>query len=240
MDELGQTKYTIDAIASRHCTLVERQLSTSVWAIDGTVGATCTLPGLELIRRIESGQQSKFFRNPVLYNAYLFCIVRGAMDSDSSVSSVNSFSCESEYDSEDSACRTDKFESKTILRFWEQSDRNRNYKFYVNNIMTVVRFLKRCRGITFLVGDIWPVILKRENIFYSPWNTYHNLNETWPNQIIWCTHDWLVEHTQRVNSFDILPTRNVFEVDRVFMSPRKFYTGRRKCSFQTSFDYIVR
>jgi hypothetical protein len=160
------------------------------------------------------------------------------MDSDvSSVSSVSSFS---ECDSEDSACRTDKFESKTVLRYWENTKTNNNHIFYVNNVMTVVRFLKRCRGITFLVGDIWPVILKRENIFYSPWNTYHNLNETWPNQIIWCTHDWLASHTSRVNTFDVLPTRNVFEVDRVFMSPRKFYTGRRKFRFQTSFDYLVR
>ena len=165
------------------------------------------------------------------------------MDSDSSVSSVSSnssYSCESEYDSEDSGCRTDKFESKTILRYWEQSESNRNYKFYVNNAMTVVRFLKRCRGITFLVGDIWPTVLRRENIFYSPWNAQHGLNETWNNQIIWCTHDWLVEHTQRVNTFDVLPTSDSFEVDRVFMSPRKFYTGRRKFRFKTSFDYIVR
>jgi hypothetical protein len=142
------------------------------------------------------------------------------MDSDvSSVSSVSSFS---ECDSEDSACRTDKFESKTVLRYWENTKTNNNHIFYVNNVMTVVRFLKR------------------ENIFYTPWNTQYNLNETWPNQIIWCTHDWLASHTSRVNTFDVLPTRNVFEVDRVFMSPRKFYTGRRKFRFQTSFDYLVR
>ena len=159
---------------------------------------------------------------------------------DSDVSSVSSVSSVSECDSEDSACRTDKFESKTILRYWENTDSNRNHIFHVNNAMTVVRFLKKCRGITFLVGDIWPVILKRENIFYTKWNTQYNLNETWPNQIIWCTHDWLVSHTRRVNSFDVLPTRNVFEVDRVFMSPKKFYIGRRKFRFNTSFDYLVR
>ena len=170
------------------------------------------------------------------------------MDSDSSVSSSgssvssysSSYSCESECDSEDSGCRTDKFESKTILRFWEKTESNRNYKFYVNNSMTVVRFLKRCRGITFLVGDIWPTVLRRENIFYSAWNAQNDLNETWQHQIIWCTHDWLVQHTARVNTFDVLPTRDSFEVDRVFMSPRKFYTGRRKFRFKTSFDYLVR
>ena len=163
--------------------------------------------------------------------------------SDSSVSSVSSnisYSCESECDSEDSGCRTDKFESKTILRYWEKTESNRNYKFYENNAMTVVRFLKRCRGITFLVGDIWPTVLRRENIFYSAWNAQHGLNETWQHRIIWCTHDWLVQHTARVNTFDVLPTGDSFEVDRVFMSPSKFYTGRRKFRFKTSFDYLVR
>ena len=106
--------------------------------------------------------------------------------------------------------------------------------------MTVVRFLKKCRGITFLVGDIWPTVLRREDIFYSAWNAQHPLNETLQQQIIWCTHDWLVQHTVLVDTFDVLSTRDSFEVHRVFMSPKKFYTDFRKFGFKTSFDYVVR